>query len=180
MSGSAAIAATRCWVEKVVVGMNLCPFARPVVETGRIRFVVSDADDFEPALTDFAEELARLDTDETTETSLFILPGGFADFDHYLDLLAMANALLVDLGYEGVYQLASFHPEYQFESSEPDDPANCTNRSPYPMFHLIREESLARALADFPNPEKIPGRNVEATRAKGLEAMRKMLADCGG
>ena len=178
MSATSAIAATRCWVEKTVIGMNLCPFARPVVEAGRVRFAVSAATDFEQALTDFAAELTRLDEHADVETTLFILAEGFAGFDQYLDLLAMAGALLADLGYQGVYQLASFHPDYRFEDSASDDPANYTNRSPYPVLHLIREDSLEQALAAFPEPEKIPQTNIENTRKAGLARMRLLLASC--
>jgi len=178
MTQTGVIAATRCWVEKTVIGMNLCPFARPVVEAGRVRWAVSDADDMETALADFANELARLDCDKDIETTLFMLPRIGAEFDDYLDLLALADMLLIDLGYEGVYQLASFHPHYQFEGADANDPANYTNRSPYPMLHLIREDSLARAVAAHPDPASIPERNIHETRKAGEEEMRRRLRDC--
>ena len=177
MTRPEVIAATRCWVEKTVIGMNLCPFARPVVEAGRLRFAVSSADDVETALGHFADELARLDRDENIETTLFILPRVCAEFDNFLDLLALADALLADLGYEGVYQIASFHPDYQFEGTEADDPANYTNRSPYPMLHLLREDSLAKAIAAHPDPASIPGNNIKKTREAG-EKMAYLLRSC--
>lgn len=173
-----AVAATRCWVENVVIRMNLCPFARPVFEADKIRFAVSHATHAERALSDFATEFRRLDNEKAIETTLFVMPEGFAGFDEYLDLLELAEALLNDLGYEGVYQVASFHPEYRFQGSGADDPANYTNRSPYPMLHLIREESLERALTGYPDLAEIPVRNEKLTRNIGLAGMRNKLDAC--
>jgi uncharacterized protein len=112
-----------------------------------------------------------------TETSFLILPEGFSDFLAYLDLVGLAEELLENEGFEGIYQVASFHPEYMFEGSPEDDPANYTNRSPYPMLHLLREESIEKALEHYQgDPEEIPGRNVDFAREKGIVYM-KMLRD---
>jgi hypothetical protein len=114
------------------------------------------------------------------ETTLLVLTEGLEDFDDYLDLLEIAEALLADRGYEGTFQLASFHPDYVFADAEPDDPANFTNRSPYPMWHLLREAGLERALEHHPDPEGIPARNVEAMRELGHEALSEALAKLRG
>jgi len=107
-----------------------------------------------------------------------IYAGAFADFDDYLDFLGLAEALLSDQGYEGIYQLASFHPDYSFEEAALDDAANYTNRSPYPMLHLLRESSLEQAIAHYPDPENIPERNIALTRELGLTKMKTLLAAC--
>ena len=120
-------------------------------------------------------ECQRLDQDLNIETTLIIFPIYFKQFDDYLDFLGIAESLLIEQGYEGIYQLASFHPDYCFSGEAHEDPANYTNRSPYPMLHLIREESLERALKSHPNPEKIPERNITLTRKLGLEKLQAIL-----
>lgn len=169
---------TRTWVESVIVKLNLCPFAGREVARNGIHYRVMRGDDLESCLHDLIEACVHLDQNTDIETSLLIFAEGFRNFDDFLDLDEIANALLVEQGYEGVYQLASFHPEYCFADQDVDDPANYTNRSPYPMLHLLREDSIERALENTPEPERIPERNIELTRARGLEAMRAMLAAC--
>ncbi len=168
----------RRWVSSVVVGLNLCPFAKHEVDRERVRYRVLADDGAEQALQVILDECALLDNDSNIETTLLIYPQSFKCFDDYLDFHALAEDLLAAEGYEGVYQLATFHPDYCFADSKLDDPANYTNRSPYPMFHIIREESLARALAHHPDPDSIPGRNIELCRDKGLDAMRALLEAC--
>ncbi len=180
MAAQQALDETRCWVERVVVGLNLCPFAASPMKGGRIRYVAcpaSDPDGIYRALLQEMETLIGLPEPEA-ETSLFVVPEGLNDFDAYLDLFETAEAAVSEAGLEGILQLASFHPDYCFEGAGTDDPANYTNRSPHPMFHLIREEPLARALAQYPDPEGIPQRNVERLRALGLSAMQARLAAC--
>jgi len=169
---------THNWVEKVVIGLNFCPFAHREVENGRLRYTVSSALSIEAALEDLAKEFHFLDDNEETETSLLLLPLAFDDFDDYLDLVDLAEALVEDMGYEGIYQVASFHPNYLFSDSPKDDAANYTNRSPYPMLHLLREASLDRVLENHPNPEAIPERNVKFAREKGLAYMQVLLEAC--
>ncbi len=169
---------TRNWVEKVVVGLNFCPFAHKEVENNRIRYAVSSALEIETALVDFLYEMQFLDEHPDTETTLLILPLAFQDFDDYLDLLDLADALLEDEEYEGIYQVASFHPNYQFADSAKDDAANFTNRSPYPMLHILREASLDKVLENHPNPDVIPERNVKFAREKGLAYMQVLLEAC--
>ena len=168
---------TRTWVEKVVVGFNFCPFAYREMERDSIRYVLSEAMDMEAALTDLLMEMQRLDANDTTETTLLILPLAFTDFEDYLDLVDLADALLFDNGYEGIYQVASFHPEYRFADSGEEDAANYTNRSPFPMLHLLREASLERVLEHHINPDAIPERNVSFAREKGLAYMQVILEE---
>ena len=123
-------------------------------------------------------ECMALDGDANRETSLLIFPKTLSDFEDYLDMLDIATALFKEQGYEGIYQLASFHPEYRFEGSEPGDPANYTNRSPYPMLHILREASVEQALKTYPDSEKIPQRNIEVMQNLGLKVMQKLLKGC--
>lgn len=122
--------------------------------------------------------MRELDKDGERETSLLIFPDALSDFDEYLDVLALANAVLKESGYDGIYQLASFHPKYLFAGAAVDDAANYTNRSPYPMLHILKEASVEAALESYPNPKAISTRNVEVTRGLGLRAMRELLAGC--
>jgi len=172
------LAATQAWLVSVVIGLNVCPFAQREWERGGIAFRVIHETAFADCLRQLIEECDRLDSDYGIETTLLIYSKAFADFEDYLDFLELAQALLHEQGYEGIYQLASFHPNYRFEGVEQDDPANFTNRSPYPMLHLLRETSLSGAIAQYPNPEGIPERNVSFTRGLGLAKMQALLAAC--
>lgn len=168
---------TQKWVETVVVGLNLCPFARRVVEKERIRYVL--AEDESKALEVFQQTLRLLDADETIETALIVLSHGYTDFLDYLDLLEEAENWIEEADYEGVYQVASFHPEYQFADSDMDDPANYTNRSPFPILHILREASVSMALEWYSgDPDQIPERNVALTREMGLVQMQALKAAC--
>lgn len=175
---SAVIAQTKKWLSNIVIGHGLCPFAKSEFDNNRIHYVVIEEVGLEEQMAALLAECEALDKDETLETSLLIFPNAFVDFEDYLDALALANDLLKDQGYEGIYQLASFHPDYLFENAAEDDAANYTNRSPYPIFHILREASLEAALKSYPNPEQIPERNIELTRRLGLEAMKAALAGC--
>jgi len=172
------ISETKKWLENVVIAHNICPFAKRELERGSIHFVVENSTNMETCLENLIDECARLDEDEAIETTLLIYAEAFADFDEYLDFLEVAQALLEMEDYEGVYQLASFHPRYCFDGSTENDAANYTNRSPYPMLHLLRESSLEKALATYPNPEMIPENNIKLTRELGLEKMKETLAAC--
>ena len=168
----------RQWVAKVIVGLNFCPFAKPVVETNRVSYKVINERSLAHCLMALSDELTELAANDETETSLLIYPHGFESFEDYLDLVDVADALLVDEGYEGIFQLASFHPDYCFDGQKYDDAANYTNRSPYPILHILREASIEKALESIANPEKIPNRNIEFARAKGLEQMQALLKAC--
>lgn len=169
------ISATRFWIEQVVIGLNFCPFARREVEKNRVRYSVCESGKKKGVLECFLSECRLLDDDNNIETTLLILPRGYSDFSIYLDVLDLIQQLLEAEGYEGVYQLASLHPDYCFEGEDFDDPANFTNRSPYPMIHILREQSLERALGAHPDPESIPERNIKLAREMGFDQMLALL-----
>ncbi|EDM83919.1 DUF1415 domain-containing protein [Limnobacter sp. MED105] len=172
------VEATRRWVEQVVVAFNLCPFAKRELMKERVRFVVSKSTDEATLLDELAHELALLNVDQAVETTLLIHPQVLQDFYQYNDFLEAADELLVDMDLEGVYQVASFHPDYQFGGTEPNDVENYTNRSPYPMLHLLREDSLSQAIDNYPEVDLIPERNIECMNEQGLEKMQSLLAAC--
>lgn len=178
MSHQKIITATKNWLTSFIIAHNICPFARQVYDNDSIRFVVVESPKPEDCLETLIEECRHLDEQAGTETTLLIFEKAGAEFDDYLDMVAVAEQLLIDQGYEGIYQLASFHPDYCFAGSSNDDPANYTNRSPYPMLHIIREASIERALQAYPDPERIPERNIELTRTLGLKKMKAQLAAC--
>jgi len=172
------ITATQTWLNSIIITHNICPFAKREQERGGIRFYVDEQSDMEACLLNLIQECARLDSDDNIETTLLIYPNAFKSFDDYLDFVGMAEYLLVEQGYEGVYQLASFHPDYYFEGAKLDDPENYTNRSPYPMLHLLRETSIDRAVSSYPDIDSIPQRNIELTRHLGLAKLKTLLAAC--
>lgn len=174
-SASLVISDTRRWVERVVVGLNLCPFARKELEADRVRFVEINGDSEEALLQALHAEFRHLEDSPETETTLLIIPQALQDFEDYLNFLAMAEDLLDYLGLEGIYQIASFHPRYQFEGTEPDDAENYTNRSPWPMLHLLREDSLAQAIDRHPDVEGIPGRNIELMSSMGVARLKELM-----
>jgi len=169
---------TQNWVRSVIIGFNFCPFAKRELESETIHFQVSHESGLEACLHELIQECQRLDEHPEIETTLLIFANAFQNFDDYLDLVELANALIADQDYEGIYQLASFHPQYCFDAEAANDAANYTNRSPYPMLHLIREASLEKALANYPDPESIPERNIEFAREKGLDEMKQTLDKC--
>lgn len=171
-------AATQTWLKSVIIEYNICPFARRELERGSIRFSVNRDSDIEQCLLHLIDECNRLEADPEIETTLLIYADAFAEFDAYLDFLEIAESLLIEQGYEGVYQLASFHPDYCFQGSDPDDAANYTNRSPHPMLHLLREASIEQAVTAHPDPESIPQHNIELTRKLGLAKMQALLSAC--
>lgn len=172
------IAATQTWLKSVIIDYNICPFAKRELDRGSIRFCVSHEREIESCLMNLMLECDLLDADLNIETTLLIYDNAFTAFDDYLDFLDLAETLLVEQGYEGVYQLASFHPDYCFDGAGQSDPANYTNRSPYPMIHILRESSIEQAVSTYPHPENIPQRNIELTRELGLAKMQALLAAC--
>lgn len=168
---------TRRWVSDVIVAMNICPFARRERDRGSIRVAVSRVKKLALALEELINEVQWLDEQPTTETTLIVFPTLFKDFEHYLDFIELADRLLVDQGYEGIYQLASFHPDYCFADAHPDDAPNYTNRSPYPMVHLLREESLSKAIEYYGDTQQIPDHNIARMNEVGAaEAQRRLVA----
>lgn len=174
----AVIAATRHWLTRAVIGLNLCPFAKAVHVKDQIRYAVSEASDMEGALLDLERELQRLaEADpQAIDTTLLILPHALLDFHEYNDALFFAERMLKQLHLEGELQIASFHPEYQFEGTAPDDVENYTNRSPYPILHLLRESSIDRAVEAFPEAETIFARNEALMRKMGVAGYRAWMA----
>jgi hypothetical protein len=169
---------TILWINKIVIGCNFCPFAAKPVKQDTVHYQVEASTDVTECLNALLSETTRLDKDLQIETSFLIFSNGFEYFDDYLDLVASAEDLLDKKGYSGVYQLASFHPQYRFSGSDKNDPANYTNRSIYPMLHLLRESSVEKALAQYENPENIPERNVDFARNKGLSFMKFLRDSC--
>lgn len=167
---------TKKWITDVVVGCNFCPFAARELKMNTVFYTVENSNKTDECLYSFMHECVRLDEDEKIETGFIIFPNAFKKFNDYLDLVSLAEKLLKKQKYEGVYQVAGFHPEYKFANSPANDAANYTNRSPFPMLHLLREERIEQALEHYPNPEKIPERNINFAREKGIEYM-KMLRD---
>ncbi|WP_051126301.1 DUF1415 domain-containing protein [Pandoraea sp. SD6-2] len=174
----AVIAATRHWLTRAVIGLNLCPFAKAVHVKDQIRYAVSPARDREGALLDLEHELQRLaEADpQAVDTTLLILPHALLDFHEYNDALFFAERMLKQLHLEGELQIASFHPEYQFEGTAPDDVENYTNRSPYPILHLLRESSIDRAVEAFPEAETIFARNEALMRQMGVKGYHAWMA----
>lgn len=173
------VAATRRWLETAVIGLELCPFARAVHTQDLIRYAVSRADTPEALLEDLLVELRSLaETDPAeTETTLLIHPEALTGFADYNDFLDVADAAVAGLGLDGVLQIASFHPQYQFAGTGPNDIESYTNRSPYPMLHLLRESSVERAVAAFPDASRIYERNVETLRRLGHEGWKRLFGD---
>ena len=170
------IAATRRWLERAVIGLNLCPFAKGVVARGLVRYVVSDARDEEDLLADLERELQALLAvpPEEVETTLLIHPYALAVFDDFNNFLGLVDVLLRTQRLRGVLQVASFHPDYVFVDTDQEDITNYTNRSPFPILHLLREASLDRAVAAFPDAAAIYERNIETLRKLGEEGWREL------
>lgn len=172
------IGSVRQWVESVVVGLNLCPFAKRELVKNRVRFVVTKATNEDQLLVALEAELDLLSSEASVETTLLIHPGVLQNFYAYNQFLNAADALLRQMTLEGVYQIASFHPKYQFTGTGQDDVENYTNRSPYPMLHLIREESLERAIAGYPDVDNIPEQNKKLMESLGEVKMKKLMEAC--
>jgi len=176
-SADRVIAATRNWVEKAVIGLGLCPFAASPYLRGLIRYRVSEQQSPEGLAEELTKELKYLAAADPLlcETSLLIHPHVLGDFLDYNQFLDQADAAVAALGLKGKLQIASFHPAYQFAGSAPNDVENCSNRSPYPMLHLLRESSVRRATATFPGVNEIGNRNVATLRELGAAGLRKLL-----
>lgn len=178
-SAEQAIAATRTWVDKAVIGLNLCPFAKAVQVKQLIRYVASPATSPQQLAEELARELLLLQaaSPDEIDTTLLIHPEVLTDFYDYNAFLGLADDLLVDLGLEGKLQIASFHPDYQFADAAPDAIENHTNRSPYPTLHLLRESSIDAAVAAFPDAADIFEKNIETLRKLGLAGWKSLKVD---
>lgn len=173
---AAIIAATRHWVERAVIGLNLCPFAKAVERRGQVRYVVSRAETEEQLLADLRAELQHLAETpaEVTDNTLLIHPHVLRDFFAFQTFLPRADAALRKAGLSGVFQVASFHPDYQFADAEPDDLGNLTNRAPYPTLHLLREASITAAVSGFPAAETIYERNIATLNDLGRAGWERL------
>lgn len=176
------IALTQAWLEKAVIGLNLCPFAKAVYVKQQIRYVVSTARNTDALYEELSAELQHLHQTDPVEidTTLLILPELLADFLDYNDFLDVADEAIEDLELDGEIQIASFHPDYQFADSKVDDIENYTNRSPYPILHLLREASIERAVEAFPEAEEIYEKNMETLRKLGLEGWTNLQLSTPG
>ena len=174
------IAETRAWVNRAVIGLNLCPFAKAVQVKGLVRYVVCDSKDSEVLHTQMRDELDLLASCPASdvETTLLIHPAALTDFTDFTLFLRQADATLKRMGLVGTLQIASFHPDFQFADAEPDDIRNATNRAPYPTLHLLRESSIDRAVAAFPEAESIFERNMQTMEQLGESGWAKLQAEC--
>jgi len=164
VENSIIIAAVRNWVSDVVIAFNLCPFAKRELVKSRVRFELSSALDEEQLLRDLEAELMLIQHNEEIETTLLIHPNVLQDFFNFNQFLGRADNRLAQLKLKGVFQIASFHPDYQFGGTEADDAENYTNKSPYPVLHILREASLDAAIAHYPEVDLIPERNIALLR----------------
>lgn len=176
MSNEQVIAATRRWLEKAVIGLNLCPFAARVYLHDRVRFIVSEQQSVAGLLLDLRAELQMLHEVDALvcETALLIHPRVLTDFRRYNDFLDDGDAALVELDLVGELQIASFHPDYQFADCGPMDMENYSNRSPYPMLHLLREASISQAVDNYADIDNIPSNNLRTLRNLGLDGWRQL------
>lgn len=165
------------WNHRMVVGQNLCPFAAPAIKREAVRVVASPATDLEGLVEALAAEIDQLLATATARlsTTLLVIPDMLFEFETYLDALEILEAVMSDSGLDGILQLASFHPNYQFADAEPDDPAHWTNRAPYPVFQLIRESEIEQAAAAY-DVDGIPARNIERMRTLGQAQLRHVLS----
>lgn len=162
------------WIQSIVIPLNLCPFAKREVDSNSLRIEVSSAVDFEDGIQHFIKEIEHLNVNPATGTSLLLFPYFLDDFLTYLDFVDLANETLVQMKYQGVYQLATFHPKYHFHNTAVDDVTNYTNRSPYPMLHLLREEMLDRAIDYYGDTESIPANNILRLQKLELAEVKKL------
>lgn len=168
----------RTWIESFVIAHNLCPFAKRVMITNDVRFVVTEAVTEENLLLALQAELEFLMNDKSVETGFLIHPNVLQDFYAYNDFLDYANKLLVEMHLEGVFQIASFHPDYQFGGTDPSDVENYTNRSPFPMLHFLREENVEKAIDSYENIDQITARNTELMKKLGADKLQVIMQNC--
>lgn len=169
---------TKKWITNVVIGCNFCPFAAREVKQNTIHFQVENRTGIKACLHSFEAECVRLDNEANIETTLLIFPKAFLRFRDYLGLVTLAENLIKNKGYKGIYQVATFHPDYAFAGSPINDAANYTNRSIYPMLHLLREASIENALKRYSNSEDIPKHNISFARDKGTAYMKMLRDSC--
>ena len=175
---SKIIAQTQNWIREIVIGCNFCPFAAREVKRNSIRYQLSEASTLQAGREDFLQECLLLDREPVIATTLLIFPAAFPGFPEYLDLVTVAEKLIKQKKYTGTYQVAGFHPFYQFAGTGTEDAANYTNRSIYPMLHILREADIEKALQHYANPAEIPARNIHFAREKGTAYMKMLRDQC--
>jgi hypothetical protein len=178
LSKEKIIEQTNKWIKSVVIDCNFCPFAAKALLQKSIRYHVNENSNLEEALLSLQKEVIFLEANKEYETGFIIFPNNFSNFEDYLDLVFASEQLIVELELVGEYQIASFHPEYVFEGADANGAANYTNRSIYPMLHLLREASLEKALSLYPHPELIPENNITFAQKKGLAYMQALRLAC--
>lgn len=178
MIESEIIQQTEKWIKSVVIDLNFCPFASKALLKKSVRYIVLKEVGVKQSLEALVQEFEFLNDHEDIETTFIIFANDFVDFKVYLQLVKKAENTITKEDYDGIYQVASFHPDYCFDGSDSDDAANYTNRSIYPMLHVLREDSLTKALALYPSPELIPEHNITLARQKGLQYMQMLRAAC--
>ena len=168
---------TQCqqWLDKIIIGLNFCPFAKKEFVNNSIAYPVFRNVDFDAAVIELLEQCKHLDEHEEVTTALLIFAEDFSYFEDFLHLVAIAEKMLIKQGYEGIYQIATFHPDYYFAGVDEDDVSNYTNRAPFPILHIIREDDLERAINAHPDPEGIPDKNIALCHEKGLSFFQSFL-----
>lgn len=169
------IEATKQWLDEIIIELNFCPFAKKEFVNNTIHYHVSQQTQVKKALEELIAQCHFLKENAQLETSLLIYSDGFRAFERYLDLVDYGNDLLIESGFEGIFQLATMHPEYCFADEDFDDASNFTNRSPYPMLHIIREASMEKVLKVYKNPEQIPENNIALAHQKGSSFFQTVL-----
>lgn len=177
-SNELCVQQTARWVDEFVIKLNFCPFAKREMDRGAVRIQASNAQSVEDALTELMLEIDALNSDSAIETTLLVFPSFLADFFEYLDFVDLAEKVLHLNDYEGIYQLATFHPDYCFADARPDDVTNYTNRSPFPMLHLLREEQIEKAIEYYGDTDNIPEINMSCLRQLGLDKVKEMSSHC--
>ena len=172
----------RAWLEQFVVGLNLCPFAAPLVSSDRLRIKICDATEIDKIMQSFLAELDLIQSTSESDiaTTLLVIPNALNDFEEYLDVIDLAEELLIEVGLESVIQLASFHPSYQFAEEPVESASHFSNRSPYPLIHFLREDMVASALQNYVNPEEIPARNIKTLQPIGRDTIERHLHQLSG
>ena len=172
------ILATQSWLENIVIALNLCPFAKREVIKNRVHYIVCHSNETQSLLTTLEQAATQLANSTDIETTLVIHPHVLQHFEDYNAFLDPAEQRLTALGYEGILQIASFHPHYQFADTKPEDPENCTNRSPYPLIHLLKEDSVEKAIANYPDPTQIPKNNIALMNQLGEQKLQQLVQNC--
>jgi len=172
------ILATQRWLEKIVIALNLCPFAKREVIKNRVHYIVCHSNETQSLLTTLEQAATQLANSTDIETTLLIHPHVLQHFEDYNAFLDPAEQQLTALGYDGILQIASFHPHYQFAGTKPEDPENHTNRSPYPLIHLLKEDSVEKAIANYPDPTQIPKNNIALMNQLGEQKLQQLVQNC--